>query len=188
MNKRSMIHLNLEFSGALIPVETDETGTRIVPLKPITDAIGLEWERQRKKISEPYLTKRLGTCTVQVWGADQRREMICIRLDRVAAFLNTVNPENVRGQRNASAADFLEAKHAEWDDLIDAYERGDGILAKRGKTAARKPATYNDFLNVTRAKGKATSEPERKVLDFMARKIASELGAAFEEGTANGAS
>lgn len=189
MNKRSMIHLNLEFSGALIPVETDETGIRIVPLKPITDAIGLEWERQRKKVSEPYLTKRLVTCTVQVWGADQRREMICIRLDRVAAFLNTVNPENVRGQGNEAAADFLESKHAEWDDLLDAYERGYGILAKSGRPhAARRPATYNDFLNVTRAKGKATSEPERKVLDFMARKIASELGASFEEGTATSAS
>lgn len=188
MNKRSMIHLELEFSGSLIPIELNDQGQKVVPLKPITDVIGLEWERQRKKVSESYLSKRLGTCTVQIRGAGQLREMICIRLDRVAAFLNTVNPEHVRGQGNASAADFLEAKHAEWDDLIDAYERGYGILAKSSKTAARKPATYNDFLNVTRAKGKATSEPERKVLDFMARKIASELGASFEEGTANSAS
>lgn len=188
MNKQSMIHLNLEFYGALIPVETDEQGRMVVPIKPISDAIGLEWTRQHKKLSDSYLSKRLGTCIVLLYYAGQHREMVCIRLDRVAAFLNTVNPENVRGQGNASAADFLEAKHAEWDDLIDAYERGYGILAKRGKTAARKPATYNDFLNVTRAKGKATSEPERKALDFMARKIASELGAAFDEGTANSAS
>lgn len=188
MNKRSMIHLELEFSGALLPVETNEQGQQVIPLKPIVESIGLEWERQRKKVSEPYLTNRLGTCTVHVRGADQRREMICIRLDRVAAFLNTVNPENVRGQGNESTADFLAKKQSEWDDLLDAYERGYGIMAKSGKTAARKPATYNDFLNVTRAKGKATSEPERKVLDFMARKIASELGASFEEGTAESAS
>jgi hypothetical protein len=174
MNKRSMIHLNLEFSGALIPVETDETGIRIVPLKPITDAIGLEWERQRKKVSEPYLTKRLGTCTVQVWGADQRREMICIRLDRVAAFLNTVNPENVRGQGNEAAADFLESKHAEWDDLLDAYER---IRSAARPVRSFSTAEWDDLLDAY-----------ERSYGFMARKIASELGASFEEGTATSAS
>ena len=139
----SMIHLELEFSGALLPVETNEQGKQVVPLKPIVEIIGLEWERQRKKVSEPYLSKRLGTCTVQSRGSsDQFREMICIRLDRVAAFLNTVNPESVRGQGNQAAADFLEAKHEEWDDLIDAYERGYGILAKNGN-AKKSPPTAN---------------------------------------------
>lgn len=131
MNKRSMIHLNLEFSGVLI--------------------------------TDTYLSKRLGTCTVLFRSADMRREMTSIRLNRVSAYLNTLNPDMIRNRGNEFAADFLEAKHAEWDDLIDAYERGYGIMAK----------------------GKATSEPERKVLDFMAMRIASELGAPFEEGTAD---
>jgi hypothetical protein len=183
--KRSAVRINLEFAGAVLPVEINEQGQHVVPLKPICDAIGLEWERQRKKVSEPYLSKRLGSCTVQMLWAEKHREMICIRLDRVAAYLNTVNPESVRGQGNESAADFLEAKHAEWDDLIDAYERGFGILAKGSKATAKKQPDVRDFLSVLRAEKQTDSEPERKVLHLLARKIASDLGAPFEEEATN---
>lgn len=170
-----MIRVQIQFSEALLPVEMNDSGQPIVPLKPIVDSIGLEWERQRKKVSEQHLAKRLGTCTVQVRGADQLREMICIRLDRVASFLNSLNPENVRGQGNESAADFLERKQAEWDDLIDAYERGYGVLSK-GRKTSKKTATYDDYLKVTRAKDRAQSDGQRKILDFMARQIARDLG------------
>lgn len=54
--------------------------------------------------------------------ADQHREMVCIRLDRVAAYLNTINPERVRANGNEDGAAFLEQKQEEWDDLIHAYE------------------------------------------------------------------
>lgn len=176
MNDKSVIHVQIQFSDTLLPIVMNDDGHRVVPLKLITDSVGIEWERQRKKVSETYLVKRLGTCTVQVLGADQRREMVCIRLNRVAAFLNTVNPENVRGHGNEDAADFLERKQEEWDDLIDAYERGYGILAKGSKRTARKQASYDDYLKITRAKDKTQSEPEKKVLDFMARQIARDLG------------
>lgn len=179
--KRSAVHINLEFAGALLPVETNEQGKHVVPLKPICDVIGLEWERQRKKVSEPYLSKRLGSCTVPMYWADKLREMTCIRLDRVAAYLNGLNPEMVRAQGNEPAADFLEAKHQEWDDLIDAYETEFGTLAKKGKTVVQKQPGVRDFLSVLRAKKQADSEPERKVLHLLARKIADDLGAPFQE-------
>lgn len=182
MSAESMIHLQLEFSGALLPVETNEQGQKVVPLKPISDAIRLEWERQRKKVFEQYLSKRLGSCTVPMYWADRTREMVCIRLDRVSTYLNMLNPEMVRAQGNETAADFLEAKQAEWDDLIDAYERGYGILAKGSKVTARKPPTYNDYLKVIDAKKKTGVFDERKVLDFMARKIAQELGVPMQAG------
>lgn len=176
-----MIHINLEFAGALLPVETNEQGQHVVPLKPICDAIGLEWSWQHKKVSDHYLSRRLGTCVVDFSYAGQRREMVCIRLDRVSAFLNAINPDSVRGQGNESTADFLEAKHAEWDDLIDAYERGFGILAKKGKAVVQKQPGVRDFLSVLRAKKQADSEPERKVLHLLARKIADDLGAPFQD-------
>lgn len=151
MNQESMIHLQLEFAGVLLPVGTNEQGQKVVPLKPVSDIVGLDWPRQHKKVSETYLSKRLGTCVVPLFYAGQRREMVCIRLDRVSTYLNMLNPEMVRAQGNESAADFLEAKQAEWDDLIDAYERGYGILAKGGKAVSRKPPSYNDYLKVTAA-------------------------------------
>lgn len=124
MSKSSMIHLELEFSGALLPVETNEQGHQVVPLKPIVEVIGLHWQTQMEKVQGAYLKRRLGTCIQPSLYAGQQREMVCIRLDRVAAYLNTINPDMVRAQGNQASADFLEAKHQEWDNLIDAYERG----------------------------------------------------------------
>lgn len=134
MNK---ISINLNFSGAVLPVVDHEDGYQRVPLKPICDVIGVDWERQRKKVQTPYLTRRLGTCTQQMYWAGQEREMVVIRFDRVAAYLNTINPESVRGAGNEEAADFLERKHQEWDDLIHAYElhRGDLINGRSVKEA-----------------------------------------------------
>lgn len=174
MNKRSMIRLNLEFSGAVLPVGTNDQGQKVVPLKPIVDVIGLDWETQRKKVNNVYLCKRLGTCTVPSLGAGQQREMVCIRLDRVAAFLNTINPENVRTQGNDSSADWLERKQTEWDDLLDAYERDFGSLIQKVKSP-----NVRDLLSVLRARKAAESEPERQFLTTLAQRIAADLGAPF---------
>lgn len=119
MKAESMIPLQLEFAGAILPVVINDQGEKVVPLKPIVDVIGLEWERQRKKVAEPYLIKRLGICTVKVREAGQQREMICIRSNRVVAFLNIIDPQELREQGNNPAADFLETKQAEWASLIN---------------------------------------------------------------------
>lgn len=194
MTSRKVVRIQLEFAGVILPVEQNERGIDVVPLRPVVDVVGLEWERQRKKVSDGYLSKRLGTCTVLMYCADQRvndtciqefpyagqqREMICIRLDRVAAYLNTINPERVRSNGNESAADFLEKKHEEWDEVINAYEHGFGMFAGK-KAASRKPPTVRDFLSVLKAKKQAETESERQVLNTLAQNLAEELGAPFQ--------
>ena len=190
---RSAVKIQLEFAGVLLPVELNEKGQEVVPLKPIADLIGLDWETQRKKVNSDYLSKRLGTCTVLMpcagqeseiciglmSYAGQRREMTCIRLDRVAAYLNTINPERVRINGNESAADFLEKKHEEWDEVINAYEQGFGMFAGK-KASSRKQPTVRDFLSVLKAKKQAETESERQVLNTLAQNLAEELGAPFQ--------
>lgn len=128
----SPISLNLNFSGAILPVIDCEDSQQRVPLKPICEAIGVDWEGQRRKVQVGYLSRRLGICTQDILWAGQTRQMVMIRLDRVAAFLNTINPDNVRAAGNENAADFLERKHQEWDDLIHAYEQQTGDLFASG--------------------------------------------------------
>lgn len=116
------ISLNLNFSGVVLPVVDCDDGFQRVPLKPICDLISLSWADQHKKMQTPYFGRRLGICVGDIPYAGQTRQMVLIRLDRVAAYLNMLNPESVRAAGNEAAADFLEAKHLEWDDLIHAYE------------------------------------------------------------------
>lgn len=127
------ISLNLNFSGAILPILDNEDGFQRVPLKPISDAIGLSWADQHKKMQVPYFVRRLGICVGDIPYAGQTRSMVLIRLDRVAAYLNTLNPENVRAAGNEAAADYLEQKHQEWDDLIHAYEQQRGEMFGSGQ-------------------------------------------------------
>lgn len=174
----NQISINLNFGGALLPVAKNEAGQDVVPLKPISDVIGLKWETQRVKVQTPYFARRLGICTPLMGGADQAREMVCIRLDRVAAFLNSINPDRVRVNGNEAAADYLERKHAEWDDLIHQYESQSGQLIQR--TVSAKIISIKTFLAVSREK-RATANPEdRKVLDAIARDLAAEVGAPYQ--------
>lgn len=48
------ITLNLNFAGAVLPVVECEDGLQRVPLKPLVEAIGVEWSRQHKKVQTPY--------------------------------------------------------------------------------------------------------------------------------------
>lgn len=127
------ISLNLNFSGVLLPIVDSEDGHDRVPLKPISDVIGVDWDTQRKKVQDGYLSRRLGICTQSFLWAGQEREMVSIRVDRVAAYLMSINPDAVRGKGNTSAADWLEQKHQEWDDLIHAYEQQRGEMFGTGQ-------------------------------------------------------
>lgn len=122
------ISLNLNFSGAVLPVVEGEDGHRRVPLKPICDAIGVGWETQYKKVMVDGVKKQLGVCLISIQFAGQVRSMTMIRIDRVAGFLNRINPNCVRGAGNASSADFIELKRNEWDGAIHLFEKECGRI------------------------------------------------------------
>ena len=120
----SKVTFSIQYAGLELQVIKCATGAEVVPLKPISDVFGLQWETQRKKVTgSDFLARRLGTCTVPGHGAGgQIREQTCILLSRVAAYLMGINPDQVRIQGNASGADFLEQKIQEWDDALHDYE------------------------------------------------------------------
>lgn len=187
--------LNMVFGGAVLPVAKNEAGHDVVPLKPICDVIGLKWETQRLKLgvksetcpppgggagseSEDYFARRMGVCIGEIPYAGQIRQMVCIRLDRVAAFLNTINPNQVRVNGNEAAAVFLEKKHREWDDLIHAYESERGDMLRRGATA--KVINIRTLLSVCREKRVTTHKPDRMVLEAISKDLSAELGLPYQ--------
>ena len=186
--------IELEFASITLPIGKDEEGREIVPLKPISDVFGLKWEDQRQKISQKadtctpeirgagsYLSRRLGTCIVSIPYAGQQREMVCIRLDRVSAFLNQINPESVRGGGNELGADFLEAKQCEWDDLLHEYEtRQGGMLAGLSDEARSKAIYVRLYLSTLRAKQGTNDERDRKALSALAETLAADAGAPYQ--------
>jgi hypothetical protein len=44
------------------------------------------------------IQRRMGICVGDMPYAGQEREMVLIRLDRVCAWLNSLNPEHIRAE------------------------------------------------------------------------------------------
>jgi len=128
------IHISIAFGDAILPVVECDDGHNRVPLKPIADEIGVNWQSQTRKLEEgKYLHKRLGVEVTPLRGGD--KPYICIRVDRVTAYLNTLNPEKIRCKGNHDAADWLESKHDEWDNALHAYETN-GFATKAQQSEA----------------------------------------------------
>lgn len=116
------IHISIAFGDAILPVIECADGHQRVPLKVIVDQIGAQWAGQRRKIdADEYLKQRLGA-NIET-SRCLNKPQLCIRLDRVEAFLNTLNPKMISSKGNSDTAKWLEAKHGEWDDVIHNYEQ-----------------------------------------------------------------
>lgn len=135
LNMKPRIHISIAFGDVILPVIQLDDGQQRVPLKPICDHIGLDWKTQKRKLlNDDYFIERFGlilgeTNLPQLAELGLKRDLYLIRLDRVTAFLNTLNPRTVGSKGNTEAADWLKAKHIEWDNALHAYETN-GFAAK----------------------------------------------------------
>lgn len=130
------ITLKIGNNTIYLPLVQSQQGLDVVPLKPITDELGMDWTNQRKKLRplgrvedrlEPldddemdnlYLSRRMGICLEKVFFAGQMREMICIRVDRIPAYLHSIETDRVAAAGNHDAAKILRAKQEELDGVI----------------------------------------------------------------------
>lgn len=179
----SKISISIEYAGLQLQVSKNSQGQDVTPLKPISDLFGLQWERQRKKITQsPFFSQFLGVCTLPMYGAgSQKREQTCILLSRVAAFLMSINPEQVRAQGNEESADFLEKKINEWADALHDYEEI-GVAVNINHTKAqealrRQRASFAQMIGV---KNKTSEVADRNALGHVVKQMAGELGIPYQ--------
>lgn len=147
------IAISIEYAGLMLPVVKNERG-EFVPLKPITEVFGLHWPTQHAKMQEEWKAEFLGVCVLDTpYAGEQKRQMVCIRLDRVAAYLLSLNPAKIRDAGNESGAAFLQAKLTEWADALHDYEtfgsahnprHADALLAMRRANAIANVAKIKD--------------------------------------------
>lgn len=157
------IAISIEYAGLTLPVLKSEQGVDFVPLKPICDLFGLKWETQRLKVSGEFYAEYLGVCTLKGWVATPHKggssgeiqEQTCIRLDRVAAFMMTINLDRVRANGNESGATFLLAKLTEWADALHDYETFGNAHNPRHANALLALRRANAIANVAKIKDEA---------------------------------
>lgn len=116
------IAISIEYAGlTLLAIENDQ-GVYHVPLKPLSSLFGLQWATQHQKVQREWLRAHLGVCLMTVPDvAGQSRSMVCIRVDRVDAYILSINPLRVRAGGNLDGASYLALKHREWADSFRTY-------------------------------------------------------------------
>ena len=86
----------VDFYGDPIPVGQTSDGELYVPLRPLTDFLGLDFSAQRQRVQrDRVLTSNIRTLIMA--GADGRqREMVCLPLDMLPGWLFGINTTRVR--------------------------------------------------------------------------------------------
>lgn len=177
-----IVTFNLQYAGLRLEIARCDDAIDRVPLKPISNLFQLNWKSQQRDLSNPYFRDHLGACTLQMQGADGRiREQICIRLDRVAAFLNGVNPEKVRAQGNEDGAAFLRQKQAEWADALHDYEAlGIAVNPNHQDLVDGQRKLRASLCQMISIKNKCADTADRSVLSAEIGKIARDLGDPYQ--------
>lgn len=77
----------------IVMVESDHE--RLIPIKPICEALGVDPKNQRIKIQEDDILSSIGVLSTSVGADGKQREMFCLPLQYVFGWLFTINPKNV---------------------------------------------------------------------------------------------
>ncbi len=178
------IAISIEYAGLTLPVVKNDAGVDCVPLKPLCDLFGLKWETQRTKVSERFYADYLGVCVQKAWVATplkggssgEFQEQTCIRLDRVAAFMMTINPDRVRANGNEEGAAFLQAKLTEWADALHDYETFGSAHNPRHADARLALQRTNSLLKAMRQRSATKHPTDKLLLDATIRRLAIEAG------------
>lgn len=192
-NKSDLIVVCITYAGILVRVVKYQ-GVEYVLLKTISDAIGVDWRRQRQKvIDSPWLRRRLGVIEADLLAETENSGgdvpasnptyglPIYIRLNRVAAFLGTINPDKVRAAGNLSASECLESKISERDDALHDYEElGVAINLSHAKNQDVTERQFMRVASILKTKAQLKEAKERQLMDAMIAQAAEDLGIAYQ--------
>jgi len=95
MNQQLIHHV--PFHAETLTVIEDHLGDRFVVMRPIVEALGLDWSSQHKRINRnPALSTCVVTMTTQVPGDDQQREVVSLPFELFQGWLFTLDASRVK--------------------------------------------------------------------------------------------
>lgn len=120
---------------------------QLVAIRPICDALGIDYSRQLKKIKEDEdLCSVMGSTPTT--GADGKQyEMSCLPIRYIFGWLFSINPMNVRQEAKEAVRIYRKACYdALYDHFIGSYKRANEQISLENELL-RKLADYNQQRN-----------------------------------------
>lgn len=89
-----------------VDIVATNNAEKLVPIKPICDALGIDAKVQRTKIQEHPILSSIGVLSTLVAADGKQREMLCLPLEYVFGWLFTINPANVSVEARESVVQY----------------------------------------------------------------------------------
>lgn len=96
-----------------------ENGEKLVPIKPICEALGISHQAQMEKLQADEILSSTVRLSLTVGMDKKEREMVCLPLKFVFGWLFTINPKNVKPEAQESVARFrMECYNALFEHFV----------------------------------------------------------------------
>lgn len=138
-----------------------ENGKKLIPIKPICQALGINEKSQREKINSDQILSSVKVLSTSTGSDGKQYEMFCIPFKYVFGWLFTINPKNVASEAQeavliyrmecydalfnhfAEQSEYLEQKQAALEKQMEEVER----IKQDFKNAKSKLDEANQKLN-----------------------------------------
>ena len=134
--------INVPFYGDSLFV-VEHNGEPYTPMKPIIDGMGMDWASQFTKLKQRFKTS-IVKITMQLPGDNQRRDIICLALRKLAGWLQTISANKVRPEIREKVIQYQE----ECDDVLYEYWTKGEVKNPRKKTTVDERTPLRDAVNM----------------------------------------
>ena len=134
--------INVPFYGDSLFV-VEHNGEPYTPMKPIIDSMGMDWASQFTKLKQRFKTS-IVKITMQLPGDNQRRDIICLALRKLAGWLQTISANKVRPEIREKVIQYQE----ECDDVLYEYWTKGEVKNPRKKTTVDERTPLRDAVNM----------------------------------------
>lgn len=150
---------------SIVCVENDRK--RLVPIRPICEALGIAFEPQYRKLQDDEDLSSTVTSEVTVGGDGKQREMVCLPYEFIFGWLFTINPKNVKPEAQETVRryrmqcykalyeyftepkTFLEEKQKMIDKYLDEYDSAKSNFKDAKKIMEKKQRELDRVRNIS---------------------------------------
>ena len=79
---------------------------KLVPIKPICEALGIDRKAQQDKIREDEFLSSVGVLSTATGADGKQYEMFCLPLEFIFGWLFTINPKNVKEEAQEAVRQY----------------------------------------------------------------------------------
>jgi uncharacterized tellurite resistance protein B-like protein len=144
-----------------------ENGEKLVPIKPICEALGIAFQAQKDKIETDEILASTVMLSITVAADGKQREMFCIPFKYVFGWLFTINPSNVKEEARESVikykeacydalyqsftdmSDFLTEKQYSVAELLEKQQEAKAGFSQAKKRLAESEKALNDAVGMS---------------------------------------